>query len=95
MPEQFQIEPMGEHDYLVRVRYSGGVIESRFQASPAVVDELDAAEADEQRVIEETALYLAERQPVIDLPPMVDLDDVAAAYGDHYINEMTRRLKDS
>ncbi|PZH16000.1 hypothetical protein C1I97_07230 [Streptomyces sp. NTH33] len=95
MPEQFQIEPMGDHDYLVHVRYSGGVIESRFQASPAVVDELDAAEADEQRVIEETALYLAERQPVMDLPPMVDLDDVAAAYGDHCINEMTRRLKDS
>lgn len=95
MPEQFQIEPMGEHDCLVRVRYSGDVIESRFQASPAVVDELDAAEADEQRVIEETALYLAERQPVIDLPPLVDLDDVAAAYGDQYISEMTRRLKDS
>ena len=57
MPEQFQIEPMGDHDYLVHVRYSGGVIE-------------------------ETALYLTERQPVMDLPPMVDLDDVATAYGD-------------
>ncbi|MFC5673687.1 hypothetical protein [Streptomyces incanus] len=95
MPEQFQIEPMGDHDYLVRARYSGGVIESRFQASPAVVGELDAAEADEQQVIEETALYLAERQPVMDLPPLVDLDDVAAAYGDHYIKEMSQRLTGS
>ncbi|MEU6283218.1 hypothetical protein [Streptomyces sp. NPDC047028] len=68
MSERFQIEPMGDHDYLVHLRYSGGVIESRFQASPAVVDELDAAEADEQRVIEETALYLAERQSVVDFP---------------------------
>jgi hypothetical protein len=95
MSEQFQIEPMGDHGYLVHARYSGGVIESRFQASPAVVDALDAAEADEQRIIEETALYLAERQPVMDLPPMVDLDDVVAAYGDHYVKEMTRRLKGS
>ncbi|MEU5547078.1 hypothetical protein AB0G85_32585 [Streptomyces sioyaensis] len=95
MSEQFEIEPLGDHDYLVRARYSGGVIESRFRASPAVIDELDAAKADEQRVIEETALYLAERQPVMDLPPMVDLDDVEAAYGDHYITEMTRRLKGS
>ncbi|MCZ4097436.1 hypothetical protein G3I60_07225 [Streptomyces sp. SID13666] len=95
MSEQFQIEPMGDHDYLVRTWYSGDVIESRFQASPAVVDQVGAAEADEQRVIEETALYLAERQPVMDFPPMVDLDDVAAVYGDHYIDELSRRLKGS
>lgn len=95
MSDPFQIEPLGDHDYLVHARYSSGVIESRFRASSAVIDELDAAEADEQRIIEETALYLAERQPVIDLPPMVDLDDVEAAYGDHYIKEMTRRLKGS
>ncbi|MGX4688441.1 hypothetical protein [Streptomyces sp. JNUCC 63] len=93
MPKQFQIEPMGDHDYLVRARYSGGVIESRFQASPAVVVLLDAAEADEQRVIEETALYLTERQPVMDLPPLIDLDDVVAAYGDQYLDELSRRLK--
>ncbi|MGW0080327.1 hypothetical protein [Streptomyces sp. NPDC003393] len=93
MSDQFQIEPVGDHAYLVRARYSGGVIESRFEASPAVVDELDAAQADEQRIIEETALYLAERQPVVDLPPLVDLEDVEAAYGDHYIKEMSRRLK--
>ncbi|MET9888191.1 hypothetical protein ABZZ20_34775 [Streptomyces sp. NPDC006430] len=60
------------------------------QASPDVVAQVGAAEADEQRVIEETALYLAERQPVMDLPPLVDLDDVAAAYGDHYIAELSR-----
>ncbi|MFE9169718.1 hypothetical protein [Streptomyces kebangsaanensis] len=93
MSEQFQIEPMGDHDYLVRARYSGGVIESRFQASPDVVGLLDVAEDDEQRVIEETVLYLSERQPVMDIPPLVDLDDVAAAYGDQYIDEVSRRLK--
>ena len=71
MSERFRIEPMGDHDYLAHARHSAGVI--RFRASPAVVGELDAAEADEQRVIEETALYLGERQPVSGLPAMVDL----------------------
>jgi hypothetical protein len=53
------------------------------------------AEDDEQRVIEETVLYLSERQPVMDIPPLVDLDDVAAAYGDQYIDELSRRLKNA
>jgi hypothetical protein len=95
MSERFQIEPMGDHDYLVRAPYSGGVIESCFQASPDVVGLLHVSEADEQRVIEETFLYLAERQPVMDLPPLIDLDDVTAAYGDQYIDELSRRLKNA
>jgi hypothetical protein len=70
-------------------RYGGDVIESWFEASPAVVDEHDAAEADEQRVIGETAFCLAERQPVMDLPPLV----VEAASGDHSVKEMSRRVK--
>jgi hypothetical protein len=91
MSEQFQIESMGDHDYLVRSRQSSGVVESRFRASPAVLDQLDAPH-DERRVVEETAVYLAERQAVMDLPQMVDLEDVAAAYGD-YIEELSTRLR--
>jgi hypothetical protein len=91
MSEQLQVEPLGDHDYLVRARHSGGVIESRFQASPAILDQLQLPETDEQRVVEETAVFLAERQPIIDFPQMVDLEDVATAYGD-YLDEMSHRL---
>jgi hypothetical protein len=41
--------------------------------SPVAADELDAAEADGQRVTEEAAHYLAEREPVMDHLPLVGL----------------------
>lgn len=91
MSEQFQVESMGDHDYLVRARHSDGVVESRFRANPAVLDRLRVSEADERRVVRESVAYLAERQSVVDLPQMVDLEDVAAAYDD-YIDELSRRL---
>ncbi|WP_406416229.1 hypothetical protein OH809_39740 [Streptomyces sp. NBC_00873] len=82
MSEQFDVEPLGDHEYLVRAHLREEVIESRFQASPAVLDELRLPKADEQRVVREAALFLAERQPVIDFPQMVDLDDLIAVYDD-------------
>ena len=83
MSEQIEVEPLGDHDYLVRMRHSGGVIESRFRANEDVLAGLGVAAADEQRVVEATAALLVEHQPVIDLPPMVDLDDMAAAFDDY------------
>ncbi|MGK4580151.1 hypothetical protein [Kitasatospora sp. HPMI-4] len=91
MSEQFDVEPLGDHDYLVRAHLTEEVIESRFQASPAVLEELRLAEADEPRVVREAALFLAERQPIIDFPQMVDLDDLVAVYDD-FISELGRRL---
>ncbi|KJK56325.1 hypothetical protein [Saccharothrix sp. ST-888] len=91
MAEQFDVEPLGDHDYLVRAHLSEEVIESRFQASPAVLAELRLPPAEEQRVVREAALFLAERQPVIDFPQMVDLDDLVAVYDD-FLSELGRRL---
>lgn len=91
MSEQIQIEPLGDGDYLIRARYADGVIESRFRTSQEVLEMLAVDETREAEVVEESAAFLTERQPVIDLPPMVDLDDVAVAYDD-YAQEITRRL---
>jgi len=91
MSETIEVEPLGEHDYLVRARHGGAVVESRFRSTADVLDRLGVSEADEQRVIEETASYLFEHQPVIDLPPMVDLDDMAAAFDD-YIAQLRQRI---
>lgn len=91
MSEQIQIEPLGGHDYLVRARHTEGVIESRFRAGREVLELLAVPESREAAVVEESAAFLTERQPVIDLPPLVDLDDVAAAYDD-YAREIVRRL---
>lgn len=83
MSEQIEVEALGEHDYLVRAQYSAGTAESRFRATPDVLAQLGASEADEQRVIAESASFLLAHQPVIDLPAMVDLDDLAAAFDDY------------
>ncbi|MCQ4083951.1 hypothetical protein NGB36_26035 [Streptomyces sp. RB6PN25] len=93
MSEQLHIEPLGDHEYLLRARETRGTVVSRFQANPSVLEELHVPEAEEQRVVNETAAFLAERQPLIDLPQMVDLEDVAAAYSD-YVDVLSRRLTD-
>lgn len=92
MAKQFQIESLGDHDYIVRAQHKTGVTESRVQADPSVIDRLDLPMEKEQRVVEETAAFLAERQPVVDLPQLIDLEDVAAAYDD-YLDELSRRLR--
>ncbi|MDH6125437.1 hypothetical protein [Kitasatospora sp. GP82] len=91
MSAQFQVEPLGDHEYLVRARHGEEAVESVFRASETVLDELRVQPADEQRVVEETAAFLAERQAVIDFPGMVDLEDVVAGYAD-YLDQLGRRL---
>lgn len=82
MSEQIEVEHLGGHDYLVRALGGGEAVESRFRATSDVLARLGVAGADERRAIEQTAAYLLEHQPLVDLPPLVDLDDVAAAYDD-------------
>ncbi|MGW2376990.1 hypothetical protein [Kitasatospora sp. NPDC001683] len=86
------IEALGDHEYLVSFPAAGETVLSRFQATDATLEKLSPARADEQRIVAETAVYLSERQQTADLPPMIDLDDVAAAYGDDYLEELGRRL---
>ncbi|MEW9527038.1 hypothetical protein [Microbispora sp. NPDC049125] len=93
MAVYIDVEPLDDHRYLVRIREDAEEAEVRFQAGPAVLDELDITGADEAQIVKETAAYLTRRQSVIDLPPMIDLYDVAAAYGEDYVQELRRRLR--
>jgi hypothetical protein len=91
MLEQPQVEPLGEHHYLVRVHQGEDVIEIRVDATPDVIARLVNAETDEIRVVEATAAYLIARQRADDLPPQLDLEDVAAAY-EGFEDELRRQL---
>ncbi|MER6304156.1 hypothetical protein ABT247_32050 [Kitasatospora sp. NPDC001539] len=95
MTADIQIEPLGDHEYLVSFPAAGEAVRSRFQATEATVDQLRLSRTDEERIVAETAAFLAERQSTADLPPMIDLADVAAAYGDDYLEEVGRRLGSS
>lgn len=80
MSDQPQVESLGDHHYLVRARQGEDTVELQVRATPAVIARLTGDETDETRIIEATVAYLIARQRADDLPPQLDLDDVAAAY---------------
>ncbi|MGW5917487.1 hypothetical protein ACWFPY_00715 [Nocardia fluminea] len=92
MLEHLSVEPVIDHEYRVRIDDHGDIIESQFVVGADVLAELGFDPADEQRIVEHTARFLAERQPVLDFPALVYLDEVAAAYRD-YPEDLLRRLR--
>ena len=89
MEAKFEVEPLLEHEYLVRAQIEGEVIESRIRVGRTGA--AGVAGTDERRVVSETAVFLAGRQPVIDFPPMLDLADVIASYDD-FPEQLKRQL---
>lgn len=89
------IEPLGDHDYLVSVKVDEDteedIVTLRVRADPAVVTSIAGPDTDESRVVAATITYLTERQPADDLPADLDLQDVAAAY-DGYIEQLHEQL---
>lgn len=84
-------EPLGDHYYLAHFSDSDDIVDIRLHASRIVLERLAVTSADEARGVKATAAHLVQRQRANDLPTSLDLDDVAAAYGD-YIDEIHRRL---
>ncbi|KDN88137.1 hypothetical protein [Kitasatospora cheerisanensis] len=92
MAADIRVEPLGDREYLVRVEEGAAKVSTRVRVTDTVLDRTGLPEAEESRVVHETVAILIERQPVIDVPPMIDLDDLADAYGDSYLEELGRRL---
>ncbi|WP_042364593.1 hypothetical protein [Streptacidiphilus neutrinimicus] len=70
------IEGLGGHDYLVSVRR--GDAHADFQLHADLRDlGVEPQDADQDRSVREAVAVLAERQPVADLPAVVDLADLA------------------
>jgi transketolase len=91
MSAHLSVEPVIGHEYRVRIDEGGDRVESEFVVDPGVLAELGFDPGDEQAVVEHTARFLADHQPVIDFPALVYLDEVAAAYGDYPV-ELHRRM---
>ena len=89
-----QIERTGDHLYLIRVSVDEEVVEVTLHVDPETVLRLTDDSGDEWRVVEETTDYLIRRQRPDDLPPSLDLADVAAAYGD-WFDDMRAALRGS
>ncbi|MFE9445990.1 hypothetical protein ACFYO2_45400 [Streptomyces sp. NPDC006602] len=87
----FEVQSLGDHEYLLSVPGDSGEAGPRLRASPDVLEDLGVDSTAEQLVIRETVAFLLDHQPVMDLPAMIDLEDVAAAY-DGYVDELRQRL---
>lgn len=92
MPEHLNVELVIDHEYRVRIAEGSDRAESEFVMDPDVLAELGFDPGDEQRIVEHTARFLADHQPVIDFPALVYLDEVAAAYHD-FPDDLRRRLR--
>ena len=82
MTTELRVERADQHDYLITVADVDGDVGFRLRVTPAAVAQLGLRPDQEAQTAAATAAYLIGRQPVIDLPSEVDLDDVIAAYED-------------
>jgi len=90
MDTPFVVELVNQNEYLVRADAEGQAIESLFRSDPGFLEGIGLGDFDERLVIEETSQFLAEHQSVIDVPPVVDLEDIAAAYSEYPAQLRTR-----
>lgn len=91
MTNDMKIEALAEHRYLVRRRQGDDTVEILVRLAPDVTARLGYDPADEVRIVEATVAFLVARQRPDDLPPQLDVDDIAAAYED-FEGELRQRL---
>lgn len=92
MENPFEVTFVNQNEYMIRASPEGQTVESLFRLDPDFLEEIGLENFEKLRVVEETLQFMAEHQPVADFPPLVDLEDIAAAYGD-YIPQLRQRLQ--
>lgn len=85
------IDPLGDHDYLVRAALDDEVVTIRVHAAPEIVAGIAGEKADELKVVAATVDYLGQRQRFDELPGQLGLDDVADAYDD-FVRDLRRQF---
>jgi len=89
--DQAQITAVGDHHYAITLREGEDVVQLVVYADPATVTLIASDRLDERRLVENTLTFLLQRQRADDLPPVLDLADVAAGY-DAWSSEMSAKL---
>ena len=85
MTDPFGIETQGESEFLVRLRGDGGETESWSRLSPGLREEL-GLDVDDEELVRQTVRFLLRHQDAADFPDIVEVEDVAAAYPDYYLD---------
>jgi hypothetical protein len=77
------VEPQGQHRFVVRMSLGERSTEAWFSFSADALDALGVADDAEGDLVQRTAVYLLQHQDVADFPQIVDVDDVIATYDDY------------
>ena len=88
MTEPVTIESQGDHEYLIRLRGEGEVVESWFRVDPEALGRMHLGDVDEATLVRRTVDFLLQHQSVPDFPSVVELEDVIASY-DNYVTAMS------
>jgi hypothetical protein len=91
MTEEPVIAAQGDHEYVITWHDGDETIESWLRVTPGLLEQFDVR-AEEERVVRETAVFLAQRQEVADMPAVIELEDVAASYED-YLPDLAHRSR--
>jgi hypothetical protein len=78
----FDVEPAGDHEYLVRVHGTDEVAEAWVRVTPEALDDLGIA-LDEATLVHRTVAFLLLHQDAADFPSIVEIEDVLASYPDY------------
>lgn len=82
MTAAIEIEPQGEHQYVVRLTDRADSCQTWFHLTPDLLDLVRRGDDDEERVVRRTTRFLLQHQEVADFPAIVELEDVLATYPD-------------
>ncbi len=80
MTEVFEIENQGDHQFVVRLHGRAEDVESWFNLSPTLLDQLGVRHEDEEDLVRWTVAFLLQYQEVGDFPQVVELEDVLSTY---------------
>ncbi|GHE09725.1 hypothetical protein [Klenkia taihuensis] len=81
--EDYDIEPQGDGQYVVRLTDGEETMETWFRLTPEALAELGVDAGDEADLVERTVVFLRKHQEVPDFPDIVEIEDVLATYPDY------------
>lgn len=89
--DEIQVEPAGGDAYLINAKDDAGVVESLFRADGTFLEENGISSSRGEDVARFMAAFLAERQPIVDFPSLIDCEDIAVAYP-NFVGELLTSL---
>ena len=80
--QEFEVEPVGDHEYLVRVHGTDEDAETWVRVTPEVLDGL-GIDGSTRPCGPPTVAFLLRHQDAADFPAIVEIEDVLASYPDY------------